>query len=72
MKIRNRLKDLMEEKGIKTVAELSKDTGIYYGTLLNFYHQKYENFNPVIVAALCKALDCKINDLLELTDHKAS
>ena len=65
-KIKNRLKILMATKDIKSVAELSRDTEIFYGTLNNFYHQKYEVINYEIITKLCEYFDCKIEDLLEL------
>ncbi len=71
MKVRNRLKALMKEKGIKSVLELSRQTGLYYGTLLNFYHERFEVFNVTLVAELCVFFECSINDLLVL-EEKAS
>ena len=65
-RIRNRLKFLMATKDIKSVAELSRSTKIYYGTLNNFYHQKYEVINYEIITRLCEFFECNIEDLLEL------
>lgn len=72
MKVRNRMKELMREHDIKTVLEISEKTGLYYGTLLNFYHERFEVFNAPLVAGLCEFFNCKIGDLLILDENKAS
>lgn len=72
MKVRNKLKQLMEEKDVKSVKELSYETGIYYGTLLNFYHERFDIFNADLVAKLCGFFNCKIDDLLVLEKERAS
>ena len=71
-RIRNRLGILMAEHGVRSVAALSRDTGIHYGTLLNFYHQKFDVFNEKVITALCVYFKCGIEDLLELIDEEAS
>lgn len=72
MKIKNNMRILMAKKGVDTVREVSKETKIHYGTLLNFYHQKFDVFNGRVVAALCEYFECEIQDLLELVEEKAS
>ena len=66
MRVRNRLRILMAQHGVKSVRALSKETDLHYGTLLNFYHQKFDVFNGKVVAALCDHFNCEIEDLLEL------
>ena len=65
-RIKNRLKILMATKDIKSLAELSRETGIFYGTLNNFYNQKFDVVNYDIIVKLCEYFDCQIEDLLEL------
>lgn len=70
MKVRNKLKILMAKNDIRSVTELSKRTGIYYNTLLSFYHERYEVFNSSLVATLCEFFKCSIEDLLTLEEQK--
>lgn len=56
----------MAKHNINSVSELSRLTGIYYATLLSFYHQKYEVLNTQLVVALCEFFECQIGDLLQL------
>jgi putative transcriptional regulator len=71
MRVRNNLRILMAKKGVKSVSQLSRETGLCYETLLNFYHHKYEVFNNKVVSTLCEFFDCSVGDLLEL-DKKVS
>jgi putative transcriptional regulator len=72
MKVRNQLKILMAKNDIRSVMELSKQTGLYYQTLLSFYHERYEFFNTSLVGTLCEFFNCNIEDLLTLEKEKAS
>lgn len=72
MRMKNNLRILMAKHGVKSIAELSRKTGLCYNTLRNFYHQKYEVFNEKVVTKLCEFFGCKIEDLLELVDGQAS
>lgn len=72
MKIKNNMRILMAKKGVDSVTQVSKETGLHYGTLLNFYHQKFDVFNGRVVAALCEYFNCEIQDLLELIKNEAS
>ncbi|MFT8319319.1 MAG: helix-turn-helix transcriptional regulator [Bacillus sp. (in: firmicutes)] len=72
MKVKHQLKVLMAKHNINSVKELSRQTGIFYGTLLNFYHQRYEAFNAPLIATLCEFFGCRIQDLLVLEKEKVS
>ncbi|GIN38406.1 helix-turn-helix transcriptional regulator [Bacillus sp. Gen3] len=72
MKVRNRMRILMAEKKVSSVLKISRDTGLDYGTLLNFYHERFENFNNKVIATLCEYFGCQIDDLLELVEEKVS
>lgn len=72
MKVRNQLKILMAKNDISSVAHLSRETGIFYDTLLSFYHQRYEVLNTKMIAVLCEYFGCKIEELLVLVEEKAS
>ncbi len=66
MVIKHRLKILMAENNINSVSELSRETKLPYGTLLNFYHQRFNVFNADLIAALCTYFKCEITDLIVL------
>jgi putative transcriptional regulator len=72
VKVKNNLRILMAKHDVKSVRELSKATDLHYGTLLNFYHQRFEVFNVKVVASLCEYFECEIQDLLEIIKEKAS
>lgn len=73
MKIKNRLPALMGEKRVKSITQLSKDTGLSTSTLYNFYHERYETFNGELVKTLCIYFGCQVGDLLFLgEDGQAS
>lgn len=60
----------MAERGIKHLSQLSKKAGIEYKKLYYFANKKDKYFDPNLIAALCKALDCEIADLLYLEEEK--
>mgnify|MGYP000864388835 CR=1 FL=1 len=62
--IKNRLAILMAEKGIKTMLELSKKTGIDKNTISNWYNQKVTRFSSETLKQLCEFFDCQVGDLL--------
>lgn len=72
MKVKNNLRILMAKHEVKSVRVISKATGLHYGTLLNFYHQRFDVFNGKVIAGLCEYFQCEIEDLLELVKDKAS
>lgn len=60
----------MAERKISSVLYISKETGLDYGTLLNFYHERFENFNNKVIASLCEFFGCRIDELLELVEEE--
>jgi putative transcriptional regulator len=66
MKVRNNLRMLMAKNNVKSVLELSRQTGLCYQTLLSFYHERYEVFNNTLVSTLCEFFHCEVGDLLVL------
>ncbi|MFP7288028.1 helix-turn-helix transcriptional regulator [Shouchella clausii] len=68
--VRHRLRELMVAHDIPSVQELSRQTGIYYATLLNFYHNKFNTFNNRTIATLCEFFDCRIDELIYLDEKE--
>lgn len=62
--IKNSLAILMAEHGIKTMIELSKQTGLDKNTISNWYNQKATRFSSETLDTICKFFDCQIGDLL--------
>jgi DNA-binding Xre family transcriptional regulator len=70
--IRHNLWPLMIRKNIKTLAELSRQTGVDYRTLQNFNSYIHKKLDPELICKLCKTLECSIGDLLFIEDGQAS
>ena len=45
--------------------ELSKRTGIQYQIIDNYYKNKVKRYDSYVLDRICKALDCKIEDIIE-------
>lgn len=59
----NRLWKLLIDKGMKK-SQFAREVGISAMTLAKL--SKNENVSLVIIARICRALDCKIEDILEV------
>ena len=68
--VRNRLKELMAKRDIPSVTALSRETGLFYLTLLSFYHGKSNMFNTQLVTTLCSYFECGISDLLYIDERR--
>lgn len=64
--IRNKLSAIMGAKRIK-IYELQKMSGISRSTITRLYYEKTNMINLNTLEALCKALECSLNDLFEIT-----
>ncbi len=45
--------------------ELSKQTGIQYQIIDNYYKNNVKRYDSYVLERICDALDCKINDIIE-------
>lgn len=54
----------LEKRGI-TRYQLSKDTGIKFQIIDNYYKNKVVRYDSDILDRMCKALECSIGDLVE-------
>lgn len=51
-------------------AELSRKTGIRPTTINEIYHELIERINLEHLSKICKALNCKVEDILEYVPDK--
>ena len=65
--IKNNLSKLLESKG-KSLYWLAQKTGISYPTLHKINKNETDGIKFNILEAICKALGCRIEDLLEIQD----
>ncbi|MGJ9383256.1 helix-turn-helix domain-containing protein [Salipaludibacillus sp. CF4.18] len=65
--IKLHLARIMEEKKVN-IAEIATKTGLHRNGASNLYHQKVEGIRFDTLEKLCIALDCKIEDLLEIVE----
>lgn len=71
MKVKHRLPILMAISGVKSLAELSRLTNIPKTQIVRFANYKAKFLDPELLAAVCKVLDCSIEQLLYI-DGQAS
>ena len=65
--IRLRLAELLDEHKM-TRYELGKRTGISYQTLTRYYKNKTSSYESDTLLKICTALDCGIEELIEIKD----
>jgi putative transcriptional regulator len=63
--IKSRLHILMHEKGIRSVAKLSKETGLSRPTLYRIYNDSGDRVEYGTLNALCSYFHCSVGELLE-------
>lgn len=67
--IRIRLSRLLGEKRW-TQATLARKTGIRPNTINELYHELTDRVNLTQLESICKALGCRLGDLLEETEDR--
>ena len=63
--IKCHLSKLMGERKLK-VTDVARDTGINRGTITRLYHETATRIELDVIEELCRYLDCKVGDLLEI------
>ena len=61
------LDKFLKEKGV-TRYELSKRTGVKFQTIDSYYKNRVVRYDSYFLNLVCKALDCKISDIIEYTE----
>ncbi len=69
MKVKSRLHILMGEKKIRSINQLSKDTGITRRTLTRIYNDEAEQIDLKTLTTLCVFFNCTPGDLLYLEEE---
>ena len=49
--------------------ELAKRTGIQYQIIDNYYKNKVRRYDSFVLERICIALDCDINEIIELVKN---
>lgn len=49
--------------------ELAKRTGIQYQIIDNYYKNKVKRYDSFVLERICIALDCDINEIIELVKN---
>lgn len=71
MPIRNNLKVIMAQRGVKSYTQLSKMTGYHYATVRHFAIGLHTRLDSGLVESICEQLDCDIQDLLYIEKKEA-
>jgi putative transcriptional regulator len=67
-RLRIRLHVLMGEKKIRSINQLSKETGIARTTLTRIYNEESSQLDFATIEKLCDYFNCDIGDLLYLEE----
>ncbi|MBR3025699.1 MAG: helix-turn-helix transcriptional regulator [Oscillospiraceae bacterium] len=57
------LQNLLQQKNI-TRYKLSKETGIKFQTIDNYYKNKVVRYDGYVLSQICKVLNCTVGDIL--------
>jgi len=68
--IKCHLSRLLGERKLK-IADVARDTGINRGTITRMYHETAQRVDLEALDALCRYLDCRVEDLLEFVPSKS-
>lgn len=71
MIVKHRLPEIMAKHKIRTISDLSARVGYSYFKLNRFYNNDYKHIDPELIAAVCKSLNLKIEDLLYIEQEGA-
>lgn len=70
MAIKINLVDLMWEKRIKSVSELSRKSRVSRPTIMNWMNGNVGRVELEVLDKLCDALECKPEDVIKIVDPK--
>lgn len=63
------LDSFLKRQGVSRYA-LSKATGVGYPTIDRYYKNQVQRYDSDVLSRIVTALDCRIEDILELTEEK--
>ncbi len=66
--IRLKLDKVLNEKNISRY-ELAKRTEIQYPIIDNYFKNKVVRYDSYVLSKICNALECDVEDLLEMVDE---
>lgn len=69
--IKSRLHNLMGENKIRSINQLSNDTGISRLTLTNIYNDAGKAIEYETMDKLCRFFNCAVGDLLEYVEKES-
>lgn len=69
-KVKTNLHVLMGKKKVRSINQLSKDTGITRQTLTRIYNEESVQLDFVTISKLCDYFSCDISGLLFLDDEE--
>lgn len=67
--IKSKLHNLMGENKIRSINQLSNDTGISRLTLTNIYNDSGKAIEYETIDKLCRFFNCAVGDLLEYVER---
>ncbi len=65
MSFLNKLENLMHDKGIENISQLSRETGIPYTTIDGFYKKGTENIKLSTLKKLASYFECSLDFLVD-------
>ena len=69
MVIKVKLNELMGKQRLK-ISELSVLSGVHRNVLTKYYEDKIERLDKKVMAKICVALKCNIEDLFEVVEDE--
>lgn len=66
--IKLKVREVAESRGISTITELAARCGLAYDTASDFWHGRMKRVDLAVLDRVCKALQCRIEDVFEQTD----
>lgn len=67
-----KLFEVMGKRGIRTIEEVSKKSGLSRKAISTALNNKNHRMHTDTIARLCKALNCEIHELLVLKEKEVS
>lgn len=68
IRAKSKLKSILDNKGI-SIRKCAEMSGVNFETVRKMYNDESKQYQRDTLGALCKALGCEINDLLEIIEE---